>query len=71
MRYPCSLENQIILARRVKRLKAHKDRLLDAVRDLISSLETADGITPKQEMALDKAKKALQSHDADGKLPTL
>lgn len=71
MKYQCNLENQIILARKVKNLKAHKDRLLDALRDLVSSVETADATTPKQEDALDKAKRALDCHDADSKHPPL
>ena len=60
MKHVISLEHQIILARKNKKLKGQKDRLLDACRDLISSLETADGITPKQEDALDKAKRAVE-----------
>ena len=71
MTHTCSLEDQVMMARRQKRLKAHKDRLLDALRDLICSLETADARTPKQEDALDKAKRALSSHDNDHKFPPI
>ena len=52
MKYPVSLEHQIMLARKNKKLKAQKDRLLDACRDLVSN--------PSDQKALDKARKAIE-----------
>jgi hypothetical protein len=71
MTHEVSLEQQIILSRKVKNLKAHKDRLLDALRDLVASIATADATTPKQEDALDKALRALELHDAESNKPPL
>jgi hypothetical protein len=51
------------MARRLKRIKAQKDRLLDACRDLVASLETADAMTPKQQDAFDKAQRAIDLND--------
>jgi hypothetical protein len=45
--------------------------LLDALRDLVASIATADATTPKQEDALDKALRALELHDAESNKPPL
>lgn len=57
------LESHMINARRVKVIKAHKDRLLDALRDLTLATQEAPGnLTDAQKSALDKAVVALQYH---------
>jgi hypothetical protein len=52
-------------ARKLKKLKGHKDRLLDALRDLTEATCNAPSLTDEQKMALDKAIIALQSFHAD------
>jgi hypothetical protein len=60
-----NLDSHISNARKVKRLKAHKDRLLDALRDLTNATHNASSLTDEQKTALDKAVSALQYHHND------
>lgn len=62
-----NLESHMSNARKVKRLKAHKDRLLDALRDLTVATNNALVLTDEQKQALDKAVIALQYHHHDSK----
>lgn len=59
------LESHIANSRKVKKLKGHKDRLLEALRDLVEATATAQTLTDAQKTALDKAIIALQCYHAD------
>lgn len=63
--YKVDLESHIANSRKVKKLKGHKDRLLDALRDLVEATATAQTLTDSQKTALDKAIYALQCYHAD------
>ena len=52
MIHQVDLESHIDNARRVKKLKAQRDRLLDALRDLV--------LQPTSEKAIAKAKRAIE-----------
>jgi hypothetical protein len=67
MTYTVDLESHIANSRKCKKLKGHKDRLLDALRDLVEATATAKTLTDEQKTSLDKAIIALQCHDADSK----
>jgi hypothetical protein len=67
MKHTVSLESHIDNARKLKKLKGHKDRLLDALRDLVEATATAQTLTDAQKTALDKAVIALQLWHADSK----
>ncbi len=60
-----NLDSHISNSRKVKRLKAHKDRLLDALRELTNATHNASSLTDEQKTALDKAVIALQYHHHD------
>jgi hypothetical protein len=65
MTYTVDLESHIANSRKCKKLKGHKDRLLEALRALVEATATAKTLTDEQKTALDKAIIALQCHDAD------
>lgn len=54
----------IKLNRRLKKLKAQKDRLLTALRDLAESVGSSQVITNDQKIALEKAIIAIQLSNA-------
>lgn len=57
-------ESLIKLNRRIKKLKAQKDRLLTALRDLAESVGSSQVITNDQKIALEKAIIAIQLSNA-------
>ena len=59
------LESHIANSRKVKNLKAHKDRMLDALRGLVVATSEAPSLTEDQKKALDKAVIALQYHHVE------
>jgi hypothetical protein len=67
MKHTVSLESHMDNARKLKRLKGHKDRLLGALRDLVDATHDAPMLTDDQKTALDKAVIALQLWHEDKK----
>jgi hypothetical protein len=57
-------DDLIRLNRRLKKLKAQKDRLLTALRDLAEAVGSSQVITNEQKIALEKAIIAIQLSNA-------
>ena len=56
----CDLETHIDNSRKVKKLKGHKDRLIDALRALVSATVILDDKSDELKKALDKSWRALK-----------
>ena len=65
MNHKVTLESHMDNARKLKKLKGHKDRLLDALRSLAEATAIAPSLTFEQQKALDKTWKALQYYHED------